>query len=163
MGKEIERKFKVHGSAYKTESISSSVYKQGYLSVEKERTVRIRIAGEKAFITVKGQNKGIERSEFEYEIPVPDAEIMLEDLCLRPIIEKIRYIYMADDGHKWEIDEFMGENDGLVIAEVELCSADEPVEIPEWCGDEVSGDIRYYNSSLIKNPYTGWNKRTDFC
>lgn len=156
MGKEIERKFKVCGTGYKTGCISSSVYKQGYLSTDKERTVRVRIAGERAFLTVKGKNCGTVRSEFEYEIPVSDAETMLGDLCLHPLIEKMRHIFISDDGHKWEIDEFGGENEGLIVAEVELGSQDEPVEIPEWCGEEVSGDIRYYNSNLIEHPYSVW-------
>ena len=114
MGKEIERKFKVIGTAYKTESISSAIYKQGYLSVDKERTVRVRVVGDKAFLTIKGQNCGIVRNEFEYEIPVADAEIMLNENCLQPVIEKVRHICIASDGHKWEIDEFAGENAGLV-------------------------------------------------
>lgn len=158
MGKEIERKFKVTGDGYKNESISSVVYKQGYLSAEKDRTVRVRIAGEKAFLTIKGKNNGIIRSEYEYEIPVADAEAMLDELCIRPIIEKIRHIYIAADAHKWEIDEFKGENAGLVIAEVEVAAPDEKVILPQWCGDEVSGDARYYNSNLIAYPYSKWDK-----
>lgn len=158
MGKEIERKFKVIGTAYKTESISSAIYKQGYLSVDKERTVRVRVVGDKAFLTIKGQNCGIVRNEFEYEIPVADAEIMLNENCLQPVIEKVRHICIASDGHKWEIDEFAGENAGLVVAEVELGSQYERVELPEWCGEEVSDDVRYYNSNLIKHPYRSWEK-----
>lgn len=158
MGKEIERKFKVIGTAYKTESISSAIYKQGYLSVDKERTVRVRVVGDKAFLTIKGQNCGIVRNEFEYEIPVADAEIMLNENCLQPVIEKVRHICIASDGHKWEIDEFAGENAGLVVAEVELGSQYERVELPEWCGKEVSDDVRYYNSNLIKHPYRTWEK-----
>lgn len=158
MGKEIERKFKVIGTAYKTESISSAIYKQGYLSVDKERTVRVRVVGDKAFLTIKGQNCGIVRNEFEYEIPVADAEIMLNENCLQPVIEKVRHICIASDGHKWEIDEFAGENAGLVVAEVELGSQYERVELPEWCGEEVSDDVRYYNSNLIKHPYRTWKK-----
>ena len=158
MGKEIERKFKVIGTAYKTESISSAIYKQGYLSVDKERTVRVRVVGDKAFLTIKGQNCGIVRNEFEYEIPVADAEIMLNENCLQPVIEKVRHICIASDGHKWEIDEFAGENAGLVVAEAELGSQYERVELPEWCGEEVSDDVRYYNSNLIKHPYRTWEK-----
>ena len=158
MGKEIERKFKVIGTAYKTESISSAIYKQGYLSVDKERTVRVRVVGDKAFLTIKGQNCGIVRNEFEYEIPVADAEIMLSENCLQPVIEKVRHICIASDGHKWEIDEFAGENAGLVVAEVELGSQYERVELPEWCGEEVSDDVRYYKSNLIKHPYRTWEK-----
>lgn len=158
MGKEIERKFKVFGTAYKSQVVSSSMYRQGYLSTDKKRTVRVRIAGERAFITIKGENRGIERSEFEYEIPVPDAETMLHELCLHPIIEKVRNICIAEDGHKWEIDEFAGENAGLVTAEVELLSPDENIVLPEWCGNEVSDDPRYYNSSLAEHPYTTWKE-----
>ena len=130
-------------------------YRQGYLSVDPERTVRVRIAGSNAFITVKGLTRGIERREFEYSIPPADAGVMLDELCTRPLVEKLRHrIIFA--GLTWEVDEFLGENKGLLLAEVELPAPDARVELPPWAGLEVSDDPRYFNSNLSRNPYTRW-------
>lgn len=131
------------------------MYRQGYLSTDKARTVRVRIAGDEAFITIKGPASGISRPEFEYEIPVSDAAAMLDELCLKPLIEKHRYT-LEYKGMQWEVDEFFGENRGLIVAEVELDSADQAVELPDWIGSEVTGDARYFNSSLITHPFSQW-------
>lgn len=153
MPKEIERKFLVVSDEYK--SSSRKYYKQGYLSVEPDKTVRVRVVGDKGFLTVKGRNNGISRAEYEYEIPAADANDMLDNLMKTGVIEKWRYVCVID-GKKWEVDEFLGDNAGLVVAEIELQSEDEPFTKPAWAGDEVSGDARYYNSSLSQNPYKNW-------
>ena len=127
---------------------------QGYLNSVRERTVRVRIAGGKGYLTIKGIRVGASRPEFEYEIPVEDAEMLL-DLCEKPLIEKNRYRVVEGD-FTWEIDEFFGENRGLVIAEIELEHEDQEFSIPDWIGKEVTDDPRYYNASLIKNPYKTW-------
>ena len=153
MPKEIERKFLVVSDGYK--SSPHKYYKQGYLSVEPDKTVRVRVAGDMGFLTVKGRNNGISRAEYEYEIPAADANDMLDNLVKSGVIEKWRYVCVID-GKKWEVDEFLGDNAGLVVAEIELQSEDEPFTKPAWAGDEVSGDERYYNSSLSQNPYKNW-------
>ncbi|MGZ6971774.1 MAG: CYTH domain-containing protein, partial [Thermoanaerobaculia bacterium] len=151
---EIERKFLVTGTAWK--ALAAGVLtRQGYLSSAAERTVRVRIAGEKGFLTVKGVNRGVTRTEFEYPIPAVDAAAMLDDLCERPLIEKTRY-RIPFGAHVWEVDEFHGVNDGLVVAEVELASADEEPALPPWVGREVSRDARYFNANLVKRPFTTW-------
>lgn len=154
MSKEIERKFLVIGNAWKSLG-HSTVLRQGYLNDEKERTVRVRVAGDKGFLTVKGKNTGAVRAEFEYEIPVSDALAMLETMALRPLIEKTRSV-IEYAGHTWEVDEFTGDNAGLVVAEIELTDENEVFEKPDWIGDEVTGDARYFNSSLISRPFTKW-------
>lgn len=154
MAIEIERKFLVTGDAWKRAAVGV-LYRQGYLSTDKARTVRVRIAGERAFITIKGMAIGIARPEFEYEIPPDDAAAMLDGLCLKPLIEKRRYT-LERKGMRWEVDEFLGENLGLVVAEVELDSADQAIELPEWIGLEVTDDARYFNSSLIAHPFSQW-------
>ena len=155
MGKEIERKFLVNGDKYR-ENSSKTYYKQGYLSVDKERTVRIRIAGNRGFITIKGKTTGCSRQEYEYEIPVTEAEEILDNLCLKPIIEKYRYRYIDADNIIWEIDEFMGENAGLTVAEIELPTEDSLFTKPDWIGQGVTDDARFYNSNLIRNPFKRW-------
>jgi len=154
MGEEIERKFLVSGEAWR-ETAEGTRYRQGFLSTEPERTVRVRVAGPRGSITVKGKNLGARRAEFEYEIPVADAERMLDTLCKRPLIEKVRYV-LAVGAHTWEIDVFEGDNAGLVVAEIELRREDEAFERPEWVGDEVTDDPRYFNSNLVANPYRAW-------
>jgi adenylate cyclase len=154
MGEEIERKFLVSGEAWR-ETAEGTRYRQGFLSTEPERTVRVRVAGPRGSITVKGKNLGARRAEFEYEIPVADAERMLDTLCKRPLIEKVRYV-LAVGAHTWEIDVFEGDNAGLVVAEIELRREDEAFERPEWIGDEVTDDPRYFNSNLVANPYRAW-------
>jgi CYTH domain-containing protein len=154
MGKEIERKFLVKRDAWKPRD-EGTWYKQGYLNSQKERVVRVRIAGTKATLTIKGLTRGVSRSEFEYPIPVEDAAVLLDQICEQPVIEKHRH-RETHGGHAWEIDVFHGENDGLVVAELELESESESFERPAWLGAEVSSDPRYFNSNLLKNPYKNW-------
>lgn len=154
MGTEIERKFLVDVTRW-TPSDAGELLVQGYLSSVPERTVRVRIAGDHAKLTVKGLTKGISRLELEYDIPVADAELMLRELCERPLIEKRRHREPVG-GSVWEIDVFAGDNAGLVIAELELASADESFERPVWLRDEVSHDPRYFNANLLRAPYSTW-------
>ena len=150
---EIERKFLVNGDAWKRSK--GTLYRQGYLSTVKERTVRVRLEGERAVLTIKGITRGATRAEFEYEIPFEDAEQLLDDLCERPLIEKTRY-KIEHAGLTWEVDEFLNENTGLVVAEVELESEDQQFDLPEWLGEEVTRDPRYYNANLVSHPFTKW-------
>ena len=156
MAKEIERKFLVIGNKWR-ELANGTHYRQGYLNSIKERTVRIRTINDKAYLTVKGPTIGVTRMEFEYEIPYNDCVEMLDNLAEKPIIEKTRYKIKADN-LVWEIDEFFGVNEGLIVAEVELQSEEQKFEKPEWIGEEISGDPRYFNSNLVNNPYTTWKK-----
>jgi len=158
LGVEIERKYLVRDVSV-VAGLSDTRIRQGYLSVDPERTVRVRVSGPRAFLTVKGTGSegGASRPEFEYEIPLPDAEELLDGLALRPQIDKTRY-RVADGGLVWEIDVFAGENDGLVIAEVELPSEETPVVLPDCIGQEVTGDGRYYNANLVGHPYKRWSK-----
>lgn len=151
---EIERKFLVNGDVWRSLG-SGTVYRQGYLMAEPGKTVRVRVAGDQGFITIKGASQGIARSEFEYPIPLADAEELLANLCDRPLIEKTRYKIPLDNV-VWEVDEFAGENTGLIMAEVELQDANQSIQIPDWIGQEVSGDRRYYNAYLSKHPFTQW-------
>jgi len=153
MGLEIERKFLLNGDAWRALG-SPEPYSQGYISRGSGRTVRVRIAGEKAFLTIKGPVTGISRQEFEYLIPCSDAREMLA-LCDGPVIEKERR-RIPHGNHVWEVDEFFGENEGLIVAEVELSHPEEEITLPRWVGREVTGDPRYYNSNLTVNPYRRW-------
>lgn len=150
--KEIERKFLVTSRAWKRGK--GVAYRQGYLSSTPERTVRVRLAGKKAFLTVKGKGKGITRPEFEYPIPLRDAAELLA-MCERPLIEKTRYRVKVGK-HVWEVDDFHGDNAGLVVAEIELKSEREQFVLPAWAGKEVSADPRYLNSRLAKVPFKSW-------
>jgi adenylate cyclase len=154
MGKEIERKFLVSGDAWRLLAKGTS-YRQGYLNSAKERTVRIRTIDDKAFLTIKGLTAGATRSEYEYEIPLADCNTMLDALAEKPIIEKKRY-EVPFEGLTWEIDEFFGDNTGLIVAEVELKSEGQTFRKPEWVGKEVTADPCYFNSNLIKHPYSKW-------
>ena len=156
MATEIERKYLVTGDTWR-KNASRTRYRQGYLCADTERTVRIRLAGQTAWLTVKGKTKGAARAEFEYSIPLSDAGYMLEKLCVNSLIEKYRYTLTYRD-LTWVIDEFMGDNSGLIIAEVELDSEDQKFDKPEWVGREVTGDVKYYNANLTRNPYKKWNK-----
>lgn len=147
MALEIERKYLVVDDSYKALSSTSYIIKQGYLSRRKEATVRVRIRGDKAYVTIKGVNHGIVRSEWEYSIPVDDAEAMLSECCEPPVISKTRYI-VDYAGRTWEVDEFHGPLEGLVVAEVELENPGSEVKLPGFTGEEVTGDARYYNSNL---------------
>ncbi|MEM9542346.1 MAG: CYTH domain-containing protein [Cyanobacteria bacterium P01_E01_bin.42] len=154
MGQEIERKFLVKGEQWRSLGTGKS-YRQGYLSVAPHCTVRVRVAGDRAYLTVKGKIQGLSRPEFEYAIPVSEAEEMLSGLCDRPPIEKIRYTIPIDN-LVWEVDEFGSENQGLIVAEVELEEEGQAIALPEWIGQEVSGDPRYLNSNLVQFPYKQW-------
>ena len=151
---EIERKFLVTGDGWR--GLGEAVlFRQGYIARTQDRTVRVRVAGEKGFLTIKYRGEGIARSEFEYDIPLEEAQALLDGLAPGEIIEKLRYTF-ACEGSVWEVDEFLGANQGLIVAEIELESEDEAFDRPEWAGQEVTGDPRYFNSNLIRHPYTRW-------
>ena len=152
MAVEIERKFLVVGDAWR--AAPAVFYSQGYLNRDKARTVRVRIAGEEAFLTIKGTSVGASRAEFEYPIPLWDARELLA-LCEQPLIEKNRRKILYQ-GFVWEVDEFLGENLGLVVAEIELPTEDTVFAKPDWVGEEVTEDVRYFNSNLSRTPYTRW-------
>ncbi|MCC8154984.1 MAG: CYTH domain-containing protein [Tannerellaceae bacterium] len=158
MALEIERKFLVKGE-FMTDVQSASRIVQGYICSVPGRTVRIRISDQKAFLTIKGPSTddGLSRYEFEQAIPVPDAEELLK-LCEPGVIDKVRH-YAKIENHIWEIDVFHGDNEGLIMAEIELSNPDEPFRKPLWLGEEVTGDRRYYNSMLTKYPYSAWDKK----
>ena len=158
MGVEIEKKFLVKNDSWR--SLGEKMkFVQGYLNSRKERNVRIRTIEDKGFLTVKGIATGATRSEWEYEIPYDDAREMLEKLCEVPLIEKIRCTIKYHE-RIWEVDEFMGENLGLIVAEVELESENQPFDKPEWVGMEVTDDSRYFNSNLIHHPYCRWSENS---
>lgn len=156
MAIEIERKFLVRDDSYKHESFSSSHIRQGYLCSERGKTIRVRIRDEQAYLTIKGPSVdgGLSRYEFEYEIPLDDAEKLMT-LCEPGLIDKRRWLVKSGD-HVFEVDEFFGDNEGLVMAEVELRTANEEPKMPHFIGQEVTGDRRYYNSQLRRNPYRSW-------
>jgi adenylate cyclase len=166
MPTEIERKFLVKGEAWRSLA-TGTIYRQGYLSTKKGCSVRVRLVGEQGYLTIKGLSQGISRAEYEYSIPAEDAQEMLDNLCIseasregyRPIIEKTRYkIDFA--GLIWEVDEFAGENQGLIVAEVELTDEHQVIELPDWIGKEVSDDPRYFNANLVQYPYSQWSENT---
>ena len=160
MALEIERKFLVAGE-YKSLASGRERISQGYLNSASGRTVRVRIRGDRGWLTIKGPSKdgGLSRFEWEMEIPLSDARALL-DLCEPGVIDKTRWLVPAGDGiHTWEVDEFHGENDGLVVAEIELRSESDSFERPSWLGPEVTGDRRYYNSMLTQHPFSTWDKR----
>lgn len=154
MAQEIERKFLVVGDAWRKLG-EATVFRQGYLSTVKERTVRVRIVGDKGYLTVKGLSIGAKRAEFEYEIPAADADAMLNELCELPLIEKTRCKIPVGD-LIWEVDEFVGDNEGLIVAEVELSDEDQEIRLPDWIGEEVTDDPRYFNVNLVAHPYKNW-------
>jgi adenylate cyclase len=156
MGTEIERRFLVISDAWK-ENAEGVTYRQGFLTRDKERTVRVRVAGDKGFITIKGKTrKDGSKPEYEYEIPAAEAEELLE-MCLPGRIKKQRH-KIPHKGHLWEVDVFKGDNKGLTIAEIELSSPEETFAIPDWVGEEVTGDSRFSNASLSKKPWNAWKK-----
>ena len=155
MAIEIERKFLLCNDLWRQAVDSKELIMQGYLSLTPEHTVRVRQTGEQAWLTVKGKNCGATRSEYEYAIPILDAQQMLEQLCEQPIIEKWRH-RVLHAGHLWEIDEFSGINSGLIIAEIELDHENEQFANPDWLVKEVTSDPRYFNSALVAHPYTLW-------
>lgn len=156
MGVEIERKFLVKPQEWNILSKPEGVLiKQGYLLIESSKTVRVRIKGTMGYITIKGESRAISRDEFEYKIPVADAEELIQNFCGN-VISKVRYKILFA-GNLWEVDVFNGDNEGLVIAEIELKSEEQEFEIPGWVGKEVSTDTRFYNANLSVNPYRKWN------
>ena len=155
MAKEIERKFLVAHQAWRESVNTIHVFRQGYLSYDSERTVRVRATEVTGYLTIKGITEGLTRDEFEYEIPLADALALLQ-LCERPAIEKKRYI-VPNGAHVWEVDVFEGVNEGLVVAEIELGSEDEAFDKPNWLGNEVSGDRKYSNSALTLHPFKDWS------
>ena len=154
MAKEIERKFLVHPRKWSDLGPGLAI-RQGYLCATKQSSVRVRTYGDRAFVTIKGTTSGLTRDEYEYEIPLADANEMLDHLCEHPPIEKTRY-RIVYKGHTWEVDEFGGANKGLTVAEVELKDPKEHVELPDWIDREVSGDPRYFNSNLSSKPFSTW-------
>ncbi|MCH9048198.1 MAG: CYTH domain-containing protein [Proteobacteria bacterium] len=157
MATEIERKFLVLNDDWRGIVESDMQIIQAYLASSEFSSTRIRIQGNKANINIKSATLGITRTEFEYAIPVDDAQLMIDDLCIKPVIEKTRYI-VEHINHTWEIDVFSGDNKGLIVAEIELSSPDETFEKPSWIGEEVSNDARYYNVCLVKKPYKTWSR-----
>lgn len=154
MGVEIERKFLLRGDAWRTLG-EPVLLRQGYLSSQRERVVRVRIEGGQAMLTIKGKSVGASRGEWEYPIPLADAEVFLASLCEQPLVEKYRRC-ITHAGMVWEVDEFLGVNAGLVVAEIELTAEDQAFDQPDWVGEEVTHDARYFNANLIRHPYTCW-------
>ena len=156
MATEIERKFTVTSDQWR-KLATGIVYRQGYIATKKGTTVRVRLVGNQGYLTIKGSTVGVSRMEYEYPIPAADAQEMLDNLCERPLIEKTRY-KIEYAGLIWEVDEFAGENQGLVVAEVELTDENQIIELPDWIGKEVSDDPRYFNANLVKYPFSQWLK-----
>jgi adenylate cyclase len=157
MAQEIERKFLVKDDSWRATAGAGKPYLQGYLCTDRERVVRVRVKDDRGFLTIKGLRQGISAAEYEYPIPAAEAEEMLQKLCLRPLIEKLRY-EVSHEGLLWEIDEFQGDNAGLIVAEVELDSEEQQVILPPWAGPEVSHDKRYANASLVQSPFSSWEE-----
>ncbi|MDH5407258.1 MAG: CYTH domain-containing protein [Gammaproteobacteria bacterium] len=155
MAIEIERKFLLKNDQWKQSADQGCFYKQGYLVGSKQASVRVRIEGDEAFLNIKSATLGIYRKEYEYPVPLDDANELLTDLCEQPLIEKTRY-HVQHQGHDWEIDVFTGDNQGLVVAEIELETEESVFEKPDWLGEEVSEDPKYYNVSLVSHPYKDW-------
>ena len=152
---EIERKYLVRDDSWRAHARAEVRYQQGYLANTEQCSVRVRIGGGEAFVNVKGRTVGASRLEFEYPVPVEDARVMLRELCLPSLIEKTRYL-VAHGDREWEVDVFEGDNAGLVVAEIELGDEAEAVALPSWAGEEVTDDVRYYNSNLAVTPYNRW-------
>jgi adenylate cyclase len=157
MANEIERKFLVKDDSWREQVFRQSKMRQGYLNDCEQSSVRVRVAGEQAYLNIKSATLGVQRKEYEYVIPVDDANEMLSELAQKPLIEKTRY-YIKHADHVWEVDVFEGDNAGLIVAEVELSREDELFERPTWAAEEVSSDPRYYNVCLAKHPYKEWAK-----
>lgn len=155
MALEIERKFLVLLDRWnQIKSNHQKQIRQGYLSTDPEKTIRVRISGKDAFLTIKGKNEGAVRSEFEYAIPLEDATTLLNHMCTGEL-SKVRHL-IPHGNHTWEVDVFSGKNEGLIVAEIELQSENEDFEKPEWLGEEVTHDNRYFNSNLVKTPFCEW-------
>jgi len=157
MALEIEHKFLLANEAWRKEIKHSVHYKQGYLSSNPLSSIRVRISDTQAWLNIKSATIGSHRQEFEYEIPLADANTILDDLCHKPLIEKIRH-HVQRNQHLWEIDEFMGDNAGLIVAEIELSEIGEAFDQPDWLGQEVTEDVRYYNNNLSRQPFKDWGQ-----
>jgi len=155
MAIEIEHKFLLANDDWRGRVYQSSIYRQGYLNSDENSSVRVRISADKAWLNIKSATIGNQRAEYEYEIPVSDANEILENLCHKPFIEKTRHLVKIEN-HVWEIDEFKGDNQGLIVAEIELNHINELFEKPNWLGQEVTEDLRYYNNQLCKKPFSSW-------
>jgi adenylate cyclase len=155
MAIEIEHKFLLTNDDWRKSVSHSVVYRQGYLSSQPTSSIRVRVSNNQAWLNIKSAVIGTQRHEYEYEIPLSDAQEILTNLCVKPLIEKTRH-FVTHKNHLWEIDEFEGENAGLIVAEIELDSLDEAFAKPVWLGTEVTQDLRYYNNNLAKNPYSQW-------
>ena len=155
MAIEIERKFLIRDDSWRSRAGTGTAMRQGYLAGDGQASVRVRVEGPRAALNIKSATLGMRRQEYEYAIPLADAEEILDTLCRRPLIEKTRF-EIEDGGHTWEIDVFAGDNAGLVVAEIELGSEDETFARPDWLGEEVTGDTRYYNVCLVTHPYKDW-------
>lgn len=155
MATEIERKYLVRDESWRDQVHHQVRYEQGYLANTEQCSVRVRVGGERAHVNIKGATIGASRLEFEYAVPLEDARTMLRELCRKPIIEKTRYL-VRHDSQEWEVDVFEGDNAGLVVAEIELADEAQPVSLPPWAGEEVTDDVRYYNSSLAVTPFNRW-------
>lgn len=156
MALEIEHKFLLKNDQWRNSISNSFEYKQGYLISDDQRSVRVRLSGSQAWLNIKSATIGSQRLEYEYEIPKEEGLEILESLCLKPLVEKTRYLVPYQQ-HTWEIDVFKGENEGLIVAEIELSEPNEDFALPEWVGIEVTEDIRYYNNNLSQHPYKHWN------
>lgn len=156
MGREVERKFLVYNDKWRDSADSGVTVRQGYIAGSERASVRVRLSDDGAWINLKGATLGVERSEFEYPVPEADAREMLDTLCEWPLIEKTRY-HVRHGAHVWEVDVFHGENEGLVVAEIELDAPDEAFERPPWIGREVSDQPRYYNVCLRQHPFSAWS------
>jgi len=157
MAYEIERKFLVVNDDWRSQVSKSAYYRQAYLAGNDKSSIRVRVADDQAWLNIKSATLGIQRTEYEYEIPVADADDMIENLCQGAVIEKWRY-FVPYAGHVWEVDVFEGGNQGLVVAEIELDDVAETFARPDWTGGEVSDDPRYYNVCLVEHPYCDWDK-----
>jgi len=155
MGVEIERKFLLANDNWRQYIGESQLMRQGYIVGSEKASVRVRVSGKKANLNIKSAELGISRKEYEFPIELKDANEILDSLCQGPLIEKTRH-WIRVAAHVWEVDEFHGDNAGLIVAEIELSDVDESFEKPDWVGDEVSNDVRYYNVSLVKHPYKDW-------
>lgn len=161
MAREIERKFLLKNQSWKKQAYQETLFAQGYLNDIADKnaksSVRVRIEGQRANMNIKSLEIGLSRDEYEYEIPYDEAKRMLATLAVGPVVEKIRYLVKVGS-HTWEVDEFLGDNQGLVVAEVEMQSEDEQIQIPDWAAREVTNEVRFYNVSLSKQPFNSWTE-----
>lgn len=156
MAIEVEHKFLIKNDNWRQQISHSARYSQGYLSSQPTSSIRVRICDTKAWLNIKSATIGTHRLEYEYEIPLTDADEILHELCVKPFIEKTRH-FVLYEGYTWEIDEFQGDNEGLIVAEIELSEIGQSFPKPEWLGREVTHDLRYYNNNLCMTPFSKWH------